>query len=62
MKLHRIHVTNLNSLYGKQCLDLDADLMGASLFLIQGPTGSGKSLVAYFSSLPLVLGVGHDFH
>ena len=53
MKLHRIRVTNLNSLYGEQLLDLDADLHGASLFLIQGPTGSGKSTLMDAVSLAL---------
>ncbi len=53
MKLHRIRVTNLNSLYGEQQLDLDADLNGASLFLIQGPTGSGKSTLMDAVSLAL---------
>ena len=53
MKLHCIRVENLNSLYGEQTLDLDADLAGASLFLIQGPTGSGKSTLMDAVSLAL---------
>ncbi len=53
MKLHRIRVINLNSLYGEQQLDLDADLHGASLFLIRGPTGSGKSTLMDAVSLAL---------
>lgn len=53
MKLHRIGVTNLNSLYGEQAVDLDTDLNGASLFLIQGPTGSGKSTLMDAISLAL---------
>jgi len=53
MKLHRIAVTNLNSLYGEQGIDLDTDLGGASLFLIQGPTGSGKSTLMDAVSLAL---------
>jgi exonuclease SbcC len=53
VKLHRIGATNLNSLYGEQTVDLDADLNGASLFLIQGPTGSGKSTLMDAISLAL---------
>ncbi|MCO4762505.1 MAG: AAA family ATPase [Myxococcales bacterium] len=53
MRLHRIHTTNLNSLYGEQCVDLDRDLQGAGLFLIQGPTGSGKSTLMDAVSLAL---------
>ncbi len=43
MKLHRIRLCNLNSLYGEQELDLDAGLGNAPLFLVVGPTGAGKS-------------------
>jgi exonuclease SbcC len=43
VRLHKIELLNLNSLYGEHCLDLDKDLQGASLFLIHGRTGSGKS-------------------
>jgi exonuclease SbcC len=63
MKLHRIEVTNLNSLYGDQTVDLDGALGGASLFLIQGPTGSGKSTLmdaislALFGTTPRLMGV-----
>ena len=53
MKLHRICATNLNSLYGEQIVDLDVDLEGAGLFLIQGPTGSGKSTLMDAVSLGL---------
>lgn len=53
MKLHRIAVTNLNSLYGEQTVDLDRDLEGAGLFLIQGPTGAGKSTLMDAVSLAL---------
>ena len=53
MKLHRIGVTNLNSLYGDQSVDLDTDLAGASLFLVQGPTGAGKSTIMDAISLAL---------
>ena len=53
MKLHRIEVTNINSLYGDQVVDLDGALAGASLFLIQGPTGSGKSTLMDAISLAL---------
>ena len=53
MKLHAIEVTNLNSLYGTQSVNLDDDLKGASLFLIRGPTGSGKSTLMDAVSLAL---------
>ncbi|TNE49464.1 MAG: hypothetical protein EP343_11465 [Deltaproteobacteria bacterium] len=45
MKLHSIHIYNLNSLYGKHVIDLQEDLHQAPLFLIVGPTGSGKSTI-----------------
>ncbi len=53
MRLHRIEVLNLNSLYGEQILDLDKDLAGANLFLIHGRTGSGKSTLMDAVSLAL---------
>lgn len=53
MKLHKIKATNVNSLYGEQTLDLDVDLNGAPLFLIQGPTGAGKSTLMDTISLAL---------
>jgi exonuclease SbcC len=43
VKLHRIEVVNVNSLYGEQALDFDEDLGGAPLFLVIGPTGAGKT-------------------
>ncbi len=66
MKLHHIRVENLNSLYGTHAVDLDRDLEGASLFLIQGPTGSGKSTLmdaislALFGTTPRMEGEGSD--
>ncbi len=53
MKLHRVAVRNLNSLYGEHVVDLDDTLKGASLFLIYGPTGSGKSTLMDAVSLAL---------
>lgn len=53
MKIHRIEVHNLNSLYGTHLVDLEATLQGASLFLIHGPTGSGKSTLMDAVSLAL---------
>jgi len=53
VKLHKIKATNINSLYGEQTLDLDVDLNGAPLFLIQGPTGAGKSTLMDTISLAL---------
>jgi exonuclease SbcC len=53
MKIHEITVRNLNSLYGEHRIGLDEELGGASLFLIQGPTGSGKSTLMDAVSLAL---------
>ncbi len=53
MKLLRIQVKNLNSLYGEHVVDLERDLGGAPLFLIVGPTGSGKSTLMDAVSLAL---------
>lgn len=66
MKLHRIALQNLNSLYDDHAVDLDSDLDGASLFLIQGPTGAGKSTLmdavslALFGTTPRLSRAGHD--
>lgn len=53
MRLHRIELENLSSLYGEHVVDLDEDLGGASLFVIVGPTGAGKSTVLDAVSLAL---------
>lgn len=53
MKLLRIKVCNLNSLYGEHDLDLEGALGGAPLFLIVGPTGAGKSTLMDAISLAL---------
>jgi exonuclease SbcC len=45
MKFHRITVENINSLYGVQEIDFEEDLQGAPLYLIMGPTGSGKTTI-----------------
>jgi exonuclease SbcC len=45
VRLHKLVIENLNSLYGEQTIDFDGELGEAGLFLIQGPTGSGKSTV-----------------
>ncbi|MFB6351030.1 MAG: AAA family ATPase, partial [Bradymonadaceae bacterium] len=45
MKFHRIGIENLNSLYGAHAIDFDADLEEAPLYLIMGPTGSGKTTI-----------------
>lgn len=45
MKFHRVKTENLNSLYGVQTIDFEEDVRGAALFLIVGPTGSGKSTI-----------------
>jgi len=53
MKILRIKTVNLNSLYGPQEVDLEGTLGGASLFLIFGPTGAGKSTLMDAVSLAL---------
>ncbi len=45
MKLHKVTIHNLNSLYGENVIDFDRDLERAALFLIVGPTGAGKSTI-----------------
>ena len=53
MKLHRLTLTNLNSLYGEHEIDLDASIGASPLFLICGPTGSGKTTILDGISLAL---------
>lgn len=43
MKLIKIELENLNSLYGNHSIDFEKDLFNAPLFLIMGATGAGKS-------------------
>lgn len=45
MRLHRLRIKNLNSLYGEHTIDFDGALGEAGLFLIHGPTGAGKSTI-----------------
>lgn len=45
MKLHKVKTLNLNSLYGEHVIDFEKDLDQASLFLILGQTGAGKSTI-----------------
>ena len=46
MKLHKIEIENLNSLYGgPHVIDFDRDLKDAPLFLIMGSTGAGKTTI-----------------
>lgn len=64
MKFHRIETENLNSLYDEQSIDLDGDLNGAPLYLIMGPTGSGKTTIldaiclALFGTTPRLKEIG----
>jgi exonuclease SbcC len=53
VKLHRLQIQNLNSLYGKHTIDFEGELSGANLYLIAGPTGSGKSTILDAVSLAL---------
>ena len=53
MKLHRIDIENLNSLYGKHTIDLEEMLGDTALFLIRGETASGKSTIMDAVSLCL---------
>lgn len=53
MKLIKIELENLNSLYGKHSIDFEKDLLGAPLFLIMGSTGAGKSTIMDAMSLAL---------
>ncbi|MFB6265434.1 MAG: AAA family ATPase [Bradymonadaceae bacterium] len=53
MRFHQINVENLNSLYDRHELDLDGPLGDAALFLIEGPTGSGKTTILDAVSLAL---------
>lgn len=45
MRFHKLRIKNLNALYGEHVIDFDADIPGAALFLIVGPTGAGKSTI-----------------
>jgi DNA repair protein SbcC/Rad50 len=53
VKLHKIHIENLNSLYGKHDLNLEEMLGETALFLIRGETASGKSTIMDAVSLCL---------
>ncbi len=45
MKFHRIDIQNINSLYGDNPIDLDGHFADVPLYLIMGPTGSGKTTI-----------------
>ena len=45
MRILRIELKNLNSLYGEHTVDLAGELGEVPLFLIRGPTGAGKSTI-----------------
>ena len=53
MKILKIELENLNSLYGRHSIDFEKDLLGAPLFLIMGSTGAGKSTLMDAMSLAL---------
>ncbi|QDG53426.1 hypothetical protein FIV42_22575 [Persicimonas caeni] len=45
MQFHRIDITNINSLYGDNPVDIDGEFADVPLYLIMGPTGSGKTTI-----------------
>ena len=45
MRILRIELKNLNSLYGDHTVDLAGELGEVPLFLVRGPTGAGKSTI-----------------
>lgn len=46
MKIQRLEITNINSLYGTHVIDFeDPAYKGCNLFAITGPTGAGKSTI-----------------
>ncbi|MFT7581943.1 MAG: exonuclease SbcC [Myxococcota bacterium] len=53
MRVHRITVENLSSLYGVHSIDLEKELFDAPIYLIVGPTGAGKSTLLDAVSLAL---------
>lgn len=53
MKFHYLALENINSLEGRNIIDFDKDLKGASIFLVHGPTGAGKSTILDAISLAL---------
>jgi exonuclease SbcC len=53
MRLLKITVENLNSLYGKHVVDLEGELGGAAIFLVVGETGAGKTTLTDAVSLAL---------
>ncbi len=55
MRILRIELKNLNSLYGEHVVDLAGELGDVPLFLIRGPTGSGKSTLMDAVALALFL-------
>jgi len=63
MKIHTIRGLNLNSLYGPWSVDLEGAFGDSGLFLIHGPTGSGKSTLmdavslALFGTTPRLIGI-----
>ena len=66
MKIKKLILENINSLYGRWEIDFTSDAFADGLFAIMGPTGSGKTTIldaiclALFAETPRIKG-GNEF-